>query len=208
MLVRGVQAQGGGSLSDPLDQNLRHKRTVFWIAALVSALLDLVSKHYAFAYLDAIPGSGARMTGFFSLTQHVNRGMVWGIAGEWRVLVVAFTSLLVPIIVLVAYSCREPRAPLWSLGILLGGAVGNLYDRVLFQHPHLGRGVRDFLQVDLGVWPANPWPAFNVADAAIVGGVGIFVLWSMFLAPPEAEKKGEQKSDQAPVPSPAKQGSA
>jgi signal peptidase II len=51
-----------------------------------------------------------------------------------------------------------------ALGLISGGALGNVIDRI-------SRGrVVDFIMVDLGVWPLNPWPIFNVADAALVAG--------------------------------------
>jgi signal peptidase II len=57
-----------------------------------------------------------------------------------------------------------------ALGLVGGGAIGNLIDRIA-----LG-GVTDFLVFDLGFWPFNPWPAFNIADAALVVGVGLMAI--------------------------------
>jgi signal peptidase II len=63
-------------------------------------------------------------------------------------------------------------------GCVMGGALGNGYDRVAAM---LGwstvSGVRDFITVDLGVWPANPWPTFNVADIGIsIGFIGLLLV--------------------------------
>ena len=55
----------------------------------------------------------------------------------------------------------------WALALILGGAIGNLIDRVLYGY------VIDFLDFYVGRWH---WPAFNVADMAIVGGAGLFIL--------------------------------
>jgi signal peptidase II len=57
-----------------------------------------------------------------------------------------------------------------ALGLIAGGAVGNLIDRLLYAR------VVDFILVDLGVWPLNPWPVFNVADIVLVIGVGLIAL--------------------------------
>lgn len=57
-----------------------------------------------------------------------------------------------------------------ALGFIGGGAIGNLLDRVIYSR------VVDFILVDLDVWPANPWPVFNVADIALVVGVALIVL--------------------------------
>ena len=64
-------------------------------------------------------------------------------------------------------------------GLLVGGILGNVTDRVLHGH------VVDFLLFDLHVRFADPWPAFNVADSAICCAVGVFLLAS-FLAPKTA----------------------
>lgn len=69
-----------------------------------------------------------------------------------------------------------------ALGLQLGGAMGNLADR-------LTRGaVVDF--VDLNFWPLQRWPVFNLADASIVAGVGVLVL-TMLFEPAEAEGEGK-----------------
>ena len=60
-----------------------------------------------------------------------------------------------------------------GVGLLLGGAIGNLIDRIRFGE------VTDFLYVDLGFWPLDPWPSFNVADASLT--TGIFILAFFFL---------------------------
>ena len=55
----------------------------------------------------------------------------------------------------------------WGLALVLGGAIGNLYDRVTLGY------VVDFLNFHINDYY---WPAFNVADSAIVGGVGLLLL--------------------------------
>ena len=55
----------------------------------------------------------------------------------------------------------------WSLSLILGGAIGNLIDRLVYGH------VIDFLDVHVNAWH---WPAFNVADSAITIGAALFVL--------------------------------
>ena len=57
-----------------------------------------------------------------------------------------------------------------ALGLIAGGAIGNLIDRLLHAR------VVDFILVDLGVWPLDPWPVFNVADVVLVVGVGLIGL--------------------------------
>ena len=63
-----------------------------------------------------------------------------------------------------------------GLGLVMGGAIGNLIDRI-----RAGE-VTDFIEVDLGFWPLDPWPIFNIADAALTTGVIILVYCFVFLA--------------------------
>ena len=156
-------------------------RSWFWSAAGLSLAADLVSKWAAWRWLAAAPEKDAvpLLGEWLVFTLHFNPGGVWGMLPGRTVILLAVTAVLLPAIVLMAYSCRVERAPYWALGMLLGSAAGNLYDR-------LGYGaVRDFIQVDLGIWPVNHWPIFNVADAGIVVGVVVFLVWNLFLAPPE-----------------------
>ena len=80
-----------------------------------------------------------------------------------------------------AYAGRRPaeaRIPRLALAFILGGAIGNLVDRVRFGY------VVDFIHV---YWRSYQWPDFNVADSAISVGVILLVLESLF-APREAKE--------------------
>lgn len=57
-----------------------------------------------------------------------------------------------------------------ALGLIAGGAIGNLVDRLLYAR------VVDFVLVDLDFWPLDPWPVFNVADVVLVVGVCLMIL--------------------------------
>ena len=104
---------------------------------------------------------------------HYNTGGAFGLAAGNVLLFLAATAILVPTLVMTAYHCRDPRSPLWALGLIVGGAVGNLYDRLF----HVG--VRDFLEVVNPGTGMSLWPVFNIADAAIVAGVGVYLAWSV-----------------------------
>lgn len=112
------------------------------------------------------------MPGAFRLICHYNTGGAFGLASGRLILFLGAAAILVPALVLTAYHNLDPDAPLWSLGMIAGGAIGNLYDRLF--HP----GVRDFLEVLNPNTGYGLWPVFNVADIAIVGGVVIYVIWS------------------------------
>lgn len=99
----------------------------------------------------------------FELVNVRNNGIAFGLLDDGGALVVVIT--VVTLAALLAWFASGPRRPgLWlGIGLLVGGAVGNLIDRVG------GEGVTDFLD------PPS-WPAFNVADIAITAGVIVLVL--------------------------------
>ena len=112
---------------------------------------------------------------FFNLTLTFNRGAAFGL-WSWltpgiREVVLGFT-VLVAIAVVVYFLSRpyyQKALPQIALALIMGGAIGNIMDRV-----RLG-AVVDFLDVYYGTYH---WPAFNVADSAICIGVGILILFS------------------------------
>ncbi len=159
----------------------------FWIVVALTIIADLVSKWYVFSELLAIPTQRLVIINrWFSLNLHINKGAVWGLGGGSPILLIAITAVIIPIVIYLAYSSQKHSRsflPLLGFGLLLGGALGNLYDRVFVEMKLNGytesyQGVRDFIDVQIpGVYN---WPVFNVADIAIVAGVAIFVLWSLF----------------------------
>jgi len=96
-----------------------------------------------------------------------NKGGPFGIfAGSLLLRIVRFLALGV-ILYLLAATPRKARFQIVSLSMIMGGALGNIWDTMAFG------SVRDFLYVDLGFPPANPWPAFNLADSLICTGVAL-----------------------------------
>ena len=141
-------------------------------AALVVLVLDLLTKHLFFG-----PLAGAALPGW--IRQAYNPGVAWSLFAEHPWLVIGLTLVLIPVLATVWW--RQYRTVgRWenlAFGAILGGAVGNAYDRILMHFGHL-EGVRDFLHVDLGFQPFHPWPTFNIADSGICVGFAILVLLS------------------------------
>jgi lipoprotein signal peptidase len=112
----------------------------------------------------------------------VNQGALFGMGGEHRGLannVFTGISFLAAVAILVWGMQRKTARELWlmaALGLILGGTVGNLYDRLLFH------GVRDFLY-----FYAIEWPVFNVADCCLVVGAGLLLVQAIFVSPPPEE---------------------
>jgi len=144
---------------------------LFSVAAGV-VLLDQVTKAIVqslFFFGESVPV----IPGFFNLTFIRNPGAAFGFL-SW-----GNPSLVTPLFVLISlvvaggifyyYRKTDPdnRLHRWGLSLILGGAIGNMVDRVRFQ------SVVDFLDFYAG---DHHWPAFNVADSAITIGVGLILL--------------------------------
>lgn len=138
------------------------------IAAIV-VLLDQITKvtvALLFEYGESLP-----VTSFFNLVLAHNPGAAFSFlagAGGWQRWF--FTAIAVIAVVVILYLLRRHAGQklfCWALALILGGAIGNLIDRTLHGH------VIDFLDFHFAGWH---WPAFNVADMAIVGGAALFVL--------------------------------
>jgi signal peptidase II len=148
-----------------------------WLGPLVFlavVLLDIQTKELAVA---DHPGQGrGGVTGFFNLVLVWNPGVSFGIfrsggeAGRWLLVVLAIAIA----VILVFWLRRERRLwPRLAIWLILAGALGNVADRIRFG------AVVDFL--DFHAFGYH-WPAFNVADSAIVVGAVILVLDSLFAA--------------------------
>jgi signal peptidase II len=141
-----------------------------WCWALVCASLvvvvDQVSKQAAISAVD--PGHPEQIIFGIDLANVRNRGVAFGLFGGGGDLVMVIT--IATIAVLVGYFAFHATRPgLWLVvGLVVGGALGNLADRA-----RIGAAI-DFIDPPL-------WPAFNLADVAIVGGVAWLAL--MLLAP-------------------------
>ncbi len=142
----------------------------FGIAAAMAALDQLV-KWYVVTQLMQ-PPRFIELTGWLDLVMTWNHGISFGLfSGEAMPYALAGVSLAV-IGLLVVWMIRDPRpaAAVW-LGLVIGGALGNIIDRV-----RLG-AVADFIDVHVGSWH---WPAFNIADSAITVGVALILIDGLF----------------------------
>ncbi|NKB88912.1 MAG: signal peptidase II [Acidobacteria bacterium] len=128
--------------------------------------------------------------GLLAFTHVHNRGMAFGlfntVGSPWLRWVLAGVAVLA-VVIIWSYARHEVARPtvLVAFGCILGGAVGNLIDRVRFGY------VEDFI---LAHWNAYEFPAFNVADAAItMGGVALFL--SLAREPEEPEASPPPQDD-------------
>jgi signal peptidase II len=138
------------------------------IAAIV-VLFDQITKITISQMLSY--GQSKPITSFFNLVLAYNKGAAFSFLsnqGGWQRYF--FTGIAIAAALLIVYLLKRhagQRLFCWALALILGGAVGNLIDRVMYGH------VVDFLDFYIRNWH---WPAFNVADSAICIGAVLFVV--------------------------------
>ncbi len=154
---------------------------IFILAAEVGAIADVLSKSMVFQHvtlerqLDLIPG-------VLAFRSAHNTGIVWGTFQGWGGVFTIVTALALPLIVWMYVSAKPFRAvKAAALGLVLAGALGNLYDRLFYGH------VRDFIDFYL-----IGWPVFNLADVFICVGVAVF---AAMLLRGGTETRAEASSD-------------
>ena len=165
---------GGAALRDLALLRLRRGPLAL---ALLVLFLDQLTKWWVVTQVMT-PPRVIEVTGFFNIVMVWNRGVTFGLFGmggdamRWALVAGA---LVVTGFLLLWLARTGDRLLGLALGAVVGGALGNVVDRVIY-----GK-VADFLDFHLSGWH---WPAFNLADSAIVCGVGFIVLHS-FRTPPE-----------------------
>jgi signal peptidase II len=172
-----------------MTQSHAMRKFHFLIAALV-VLLDRASK-WLVARNIGLHDNLSVVPGFFRLTHVENRGAAFGLfsdsPSDWKVAMLILFSLIA-LVVVSALLWKNSHAMTTTgvgLALIMGGALGNLWDRLLEGH------VVDFLDFSVGGYH---WPAFNVADSAIVVGALMLVAEILFAKPAEEKKAAEVKN--------------
>lgn len=146
-------------------------------AAAIAVTLDQLSKYWLLDVFDMPEKGRVYVTPFFDLVMAWNRGVSFSMFAAdtdlMRWVLVGLTSMIAIVVVIWLSRIDEPWASL-GLGLVLGGALGNIYDRVQFG------AVADFFHFHWAEWY---FPAFNIADSAITIGVGLLLVDSLFLQP-------------------------
>ena len=163
----------------------------FLPAAIITLVGDQISKWWVFS----LPATTVFPDWIYRAE---NTGTAWSMFRDQPQLVTLLTLFLIPGLTWLWWARyrQAGAATNLSFGLILGGAVGNGIDRVAARLASTGpgasgasgafgtHGVRDFIHVDLGFWPAHPWPDFNLADSGITIGFLVLVALSFTSPPP------------------------
>jgi signal peptidase II len=135
------------------------KKKFILILALIIFVFDILTKHFVRAFSPNI-----QVLPFFYLSFVKNTGSAFGLFQGYNLFFIFFTIILLSLFAYYYKKIPEDRVVMVSFGLVLGGAMGNLFDRIFFGY------VTDFLAFTF-------WPAFNIADAAICTGAVILAVY-------------------------------
>ncbi|WP_440993491.1 signal peptidase II [Cysteiniphilum litorale] len=153
--------------------SLRNNQLRWVILSIIVIIIDLGTKYLASQNLTY--GQPIEILPFFNLTLLHNYGAAFSFLSNanttWQVIVLSAIALIVAIVILI-WLARLPKnknLTACALSLILGGALGNVYDRMIHGY------VVDFLDFHINNYH---WPAFNIADSAICIGAVILILMS------------------------------
>lgn len=146
---------------------LLNNKTKAFSAAGVILLIDQLSKFFVrHSLLDGIPKD--IISEYIRFTLRYNVGAAFSLKWGGPIVLTIFTAIACIFLVKYMLKVKDEKLIFW-LGIIFGGALGNLVDRIL-----MGK-VTDFIDVGVTGWR---WPTFNIADIAIcIGGIVVFFLF-------------------------------
>ena len=163
------------------DSNWRNGLLLLAVALLTLAA-DQLSKFWIMNSLR--PGESMVWIGGVHITYVTNTGVAFGLFRDQAILFVLIAAAVVTMIIVYQHVLTSDALLFrMALGLQLGGAIGNLLDRLRFGY------VVDFIDLRF-------WPVFNIADSAIV--VGVFVLVGFLLFAPEELRIMSRRSEGAP----------
>lgn len=167
----------------------KHRFRFLGIVAFVLVLADQVTKQWVVRHFENVEGRSQEIIpGLFDLVLTRNPGAAWGMLGDLKpdgLRIAVFVLISIGAVAMVLWLARrakpDQRLLMWALSLVLGGALGNLVDRVV-----AGKVV-DFLDFytraswmverwECGHSSGCHWPAFNIADICISTGVFLLIL--------------------------------
>jgi signal peptidase II len=143
---------------------------IWAVIIIIIVAIDQLAKLYIIRTVDygaMIP----LINKFFYITYHENTGAAWGILKNGRIFLIAMTVVTSAVLLYILIK-NDNKLLRLSLSFILGGAFGNLVDRVV------KGSVADFLDLYFGSYN---FPTFNIADSFVVIGTGILVFYLLFV---------------------------
>jgi len=147
------------------------KKTVpFAISIIGGIIADVASKWFVFSNLNRF-SKITLIPGLLNIIRSKNEGVVFGLfPGKTNIFIILSGFAIAIILFLYIRFEKNWFASNIAMGLVLAGAIGNLWDRIRYKY------VRDF--IDLHIGDAYHWPTFNVADALICIGISIMIFTS------------------------------
>jgi signal peptidase II len=144
------------------------KRTAFYVLAILVFALDRATKVWAVGALSS-GNTVSLVPGYLRLSIVLNHGSAFGIIRSGSAGLALLAAIAIAVMVWVERKGLPNKLVMLAVALELGGALGNLSDRIRFGH------VVDFVELD---WHGqNIWPVFNVADSAITAGAILLCWW-------------------------------
>lgn len=149
------------------------------IVAVLAIALDQLCKWWLLDIFQIANRPPVEVTPFFNLVMVWNYGISFGLfASHQQPLLLTAMALLIVAILLVWLAKVDNRSEMWGIGLVIGGALGNVIDRVRFG------AVADFFDAHAFGYH---WPAFNIADSCIFIGVVVLCIRSIMHSPKEGQ---------------------
>lgn len=157
--------------------------TALRLAAAVAVLVLVLDQLTKWLILEVVmqPPRVIEVTGFLNLVLVKNPGISFGLLGgeaAWKAWLLSALATGIVVALAMWLRRRGGRMPALMVGLIGGGALGNVIDRLRFG------AVMDFIDVYAGSWH---WPAFNVADSAITVGVAVLIVHGLFFDEQESK---------------------
>ena len=145
---------------------LKKKKFLYFLLSLIIFIFDQILKKIVESNILLLM-SGVELSSFLNLVYVTNRGVSFGFLASLDIsFYLGIFSMLVSIFVIIWILRSERNIEMFALSMILGGALGNGFDRILNSY------VIDFIDIHIGQYH---WPAFNLADTAITIGAIIYI---------------------------------
>jgi signal peptidase II len=146
------------------------------LIALIALVVDQVHKYWMLHIFNIDEIGMVQVTSFFNLVMVWNHGISFGMFNDgdphqYQPLMLSLLALVIVTILLFWLKKAENKFQVWGIGLVIGGALGNVIDRTLYG------AVADFLDFH---YDGFHWPAFNFADSFICVGVFLLVFEGLF----------------------------